>query len=123
MLGKVGSEGGAAVIVAAVAALAITAGAAATPGTAQRFAAERVGQGVLLRWAATAETATAGYNVYRRVAGGRVRVNFELIPVDANGRGHIYRWLDRTSNHKARYWLQVVRLDGTRAWRGEAVAG
>ena len=123
MLGKVGSEGVAALIVAAAAALAIAAGAAASPATTQRFAAERVGQGVLLRWAATGETATAGYNVFRRVAGGRVRVNDELIPADANGRGHMYRWLDRTSNHRARYWLQVVLLDGTRAWRGEALAG
>jgi hypothetical protein len=123
---KVGTRGGAAGIVAALAAVAIAAGAAASPGAARRFDAERVGQGVLLRWSATsaADTEdTAGYNVYRRVAGGRVRVNVALIPSDGDGRGHVYRWLDRTSNRKARYWLQVVRVDGTRAWRGETVAG
>ncbi len=76
---------------------------------------------MLLRWKAQADGTTFGYNVFRRVAGHRVRVNGSLIP-SADGRGHVYRWLDRTSNHKAQYWLQVVRSDGTRSWRAETIA-
>ena len=122
---------GGALFVTATAALALAAGAAAAPAgdrgdhrpaRVEHFDAERVGQGVLLRWFAAADGTTLGYNVFRRVAGHRVRVNEELIP-SADGRGHVYRWLDRTSNQRAHYWLQVVRSDGTRSWRAQTIAG
>ena len=88
----------------------------------EQFAAERVGQGVLLRWIPVADAETVGYNVYRRIAGQRVRVNAGLIAAP-EARGHTYRWLDRTSRHRAHYWLEIVFQNGTSAWRGDATAG
>jgi hypothetical protein len=88
----------------------------------EQFAAERIGQGVLLRWIPAADAETLGYNVYRRIARQRVRVNDTLIAA-TDARGHAYRWLDRTSHHRARYWLEAVLRDGTSSWRGEATAG
>ena len=92
------------------------------PSLLEQFDAACVGQGVLLRWVPAPEAKTVGYNVYRQVKKQRVRVNDSLIPAAPEVRGHAYRWLDRTSNHRARYWLEIVFRDGTRACRGQSVA-
>jgi hypothetical protein len=118
------------VVFAGGAALAFAAGAAASPlqPAAHRaparigFEAERVGQGVMLRWVAASEAQIRGYNVYRRVGHLRVRVNDVLIPAANDPRGHVYRWLDRTSNHREWYWLQVVDAAGARTWRAATIA-
>jgi hypothetical protein len=122
--------GGAAVALAFAGAAAASPTPGSTHGVASRsqggleqFAAERIGQGVLLRWIPVADTQIVGYNVYRRIGAQRVRVNDALIAADPDARGHAYRWLDRTSHHRARYWLEAVLRNGTSTWRGVATAG
>ena len=65
-----------------------------------------------------------GFNVYREQAGKRVRLNKTTIWALAPGGfvGHGYAWRDG-AHRGGRYWLEVVRSDGTRAWRGPVRAG
>jgi hypothetical protein len=83
------------------------------------LAASHSARGVLLRWRASSEIDTLGFNVYREENGWRVRMNRTLIPVRAT-RGHNYSWLDRRPPRGLpfRYWLQVVSLDGGSSWHG-----
>jgi hypothetical protein len=83
------------------------------------LSAVRMGHGVLVRWRAAADIETLGFNVYREVKGTRVRVNARLIRASARG---LYSFLDRKAprGKHARYWIQVVALDGSRQWHGPA---
>jgi hypothetical protein len=83
------------------------------------LAASHSARGVLLRWRASSEIDTLGFNVYRGQNGRRVRLNRALIPSRTDG-GHAYSWLDRRVPRygQIRYWLQVVSLDGRRSWYG-----
>lgn len=86
----------------------------------QSLNAHRTARGVVVSWRTAAEVDTVGYNVYRQVAGKRVRVNSSLIP--ATG-AHLYRLLDRqATGGAARYWIQDVSTSGARVWHGPAQA-
>lgn len=83
------------------------------------FAARRTGQGVELRWRTAQETDLLGFDVYR----SGVKVNRTLIAARGSGAaGAVYRLLDRNARAAYAYRLQAVKLDGTRAWIGRAVA-
>jgi hypothetical protein len=92
---------------------------AATAVTMRTVSATQKSGGVLVRWRTASELDTLGYNVYRSVHGKRVRLNRSVIR--AKGHGAAYSFLDRTaSNRPARYFVQAVSLDGSRAWYGPA---
>ncbi len=79
------------------------------------LAAVQAGRTVLLRWRTGSTARVLGFNVYRSTGKARVRLNRSLIAV----RGSSYAWRDRRpARTAARYWLQVVHLDGSRTWRG-----
>jgi hypothetical protein len=86
------------------------------------FTATTGRKGILLRWRVAAGPQTLGFNVYREHSGRRIRLNRSLI--EAGGAGtHIYTWLDRRAPSAAsRYWLQELGRNGSRSWRGPAVA-
>jgi hypothetical protein len=91
-----------------------------------RSSATRTPRGVLLRWRTVSERNELGFNVYREVAGKRVKVNRSVLPSVFGGtaRGHAYSFVDRTAPRvgKLRYWIQDVSLNGARAWHGPFVA-
>ena len=93
-----------------------------TAAEVTRFTAQRTKAGVLVKWRTANESRIAGFNVYRERAGKLVRVNRALIRAKAAGTaaGRAYAWRDALAKPGARYRLQVVRLDGTRVWRGSA---
>jgi subtilisin-like proprotein convertase family protein len=73
---------------------------------------------VELRWRTAAETAIAGFNVFRTSNGLTKRLNARPIAAKHAGaaNGATYRFVDRRVRPGASYTyrLQVVRLDGTR---------
>ena len=90
------------------------------------FAARRRANGVEVRWRTASEVDTLGYNVYRSVAGKRLKVNRRLIParslVHGTVTGSSYAYLDRQAPRKRaiRYWLQIVDRNGVATWEGPA---
>jgi subtilisin-like proprotein convertase family protein len=76
--------------------------------------------GVVVRWRTGSEVETLGFNVYRQVRGTRVKLNRRLIPARNSVSGARYSYRDRRAPRarSLRYWLQIVDLDGSRAWRG-----
>jgi hypothetical protein len=93
----------------------------ATAVAVRSFTAARSGRRtVVLRWRTGSEVGLAGFHVFRAGDTGRVRVTRSLIPAAGDSRGHAYVWRGRVpaGSGKARYWLQWVRVDGTRAWFG-----
>ena len=92
-----------------------------TAVTFSSFRASRTASGVLLRWRTAQESRLLGFNVYR----SGVKVNRMLIAARGSGAvGAAYRLRDASARRGATYTyrLQVVSLDGTRAWLGTAVA-
>jgi hypothetical protein len=63
---------------------------------------------------------TLGFNLYRSRGSSRLKLNRRLIAGVASGagRGRAYLFRDRVPARKARYWLQVVDLDGKRVLHG-----
>ncbi len=97
------------------------------PATAvqfRSFTARATTKGVLVRWRTGSELDTLGFNVYRAQGGKRVRLNRRLIASKGltghAAGGHSYSWRDRSAARRrtARYWLEVVHLDGSRTWHG-----
>jgi hypothetical protein len=88
------------------------------------FTASRSSSGVLLRWRTASEPGLLGFNVYRQVGRSGVRLNRRLIASAGSATaGHGYSYRDRRrASKQARYWLQVVHLDGTRTWQGPVAA-
>ena len=89
------------------------------------FGAVRVGTRVVLRWRTAQETDMVGFNVYRMRGSQRVRVNQALLRATHAGTasGRRYSFAERAAPRgPLRYWLQVVRRDGTRSWYGPARA-
>jgi hypothetical protein len=88
--------------------------------------ATRTARGVLLRWRTVSDTGGLGFNVYREVAGIRVKVNQTLLPSVFWGtpHGRAYSFVDRTAPRFGglRYWIQDVSLNGARAWHGPLIA-
>ena len=82
------------------------------------FSARQTAAGVILRWRTASEASTLGFNVYR----SNRRVNRGLIAAHGSAAGGAsYRLIDHGAHRGALYRLQVVRLDGSRSWSGEAV--
>jgi hypothetical protein len=91
---------------------------------ARGLTAKRGARGVTVRWRAASDPTVLGFLVYRESAARRVRLTKHLIP--ARRAGSAYSYVDRSAPRArpARYWLRLVRADGTRAWYGPArVAG
>ena len=86
------------------------------------LAAERTGAGVVVRWRTGSEVGTVGFNVYRQVAGQRVKLNRSLVRARSGLAGHGYSFLDRRGTRGSRYWVQAVERNGARAWQGPAAA-
>jgi hypothetical protein len=83
----------------------------------ERFTARRVRSGVALSWRTGSELGLTGFNVYR----GGSRLNRTLIAARGSQAGISYRFFNRHPGRlPARYRLQAVRLDGSRAWLGSA---
>jgi hypothetical protein len=94
------------------------------------FAARWRGKAVAVTWRTAAETAIAGFDVYRSVGTKPFqRINARLIRAKqtARARGALYRFLDgavrRTRTYT--YRLQVVSTTGKRTWHtiGSAASG
>jgi fermentation-respiration switch protein FrsA (DUF1100 family) len=87
-----------------------------TAVTVRSFTASRPGHTVVLRWRTGPEFGLAGFNLYRE-RGARARLNRSLISASGDGRGHRYLWRGRVGN-AGRFWLELVRLDGSRTLQG-----
>jgi uncharacterized repeat protein (TIGR01451 family) len=94
------------------------------------FVAAQMPSSVLLSWNTVGELHNLGFNVYREVAGERVRLNPSLISGSAllmrevleQHGAKTYGWIDRSASAGAVYWLEDVDLDGTRTWHGPVSA-
>ena len=94
----------------------------ATAVTFSSFSAVRSRSGVLVSWRTGSETATAAFDVYRQTSGPRKRLTAAPILARSAVGGFSYAFLDRRAPRgRARYWLQTIALDGTRAWYGPVV--
>lgn len=90
-----------------------------TAVTLASFRAVRTPAGIRLSWRTASESRTLGFNVYRVQSGGLVKVNRALIAAKGRAGGATYTMLDRRAGARATsYRLQVVGVDGSRAWRG-----
>jgi plastocyanin len=82
------------------------------------FRAIRSPAGVVVRWTAGADARTLGFNVFRENAGTRRQLNRGLI-LATGSQAFVDR---RAPRGEAAYWLQAVKLDGTRLWQGPVLA-
>jgi uncharacterized repeat protein (TIGR01451 family) len=84
------------------------------------FSAVRSGRSVVLRWRTAGEVRAAGFALYRVQRGARLRVNQNLILAKAGGERPVpaYAVRDRLPRNVrvAKYLLEEVRLDGSRAF-------
>ena len=86
------------------------------------FSAVRRARTTQLRWRAASEIGVLGYALYRGQGGLRVRVTAKLISARVGPGAHAYSWADRARSPRgARYFLQAVRLDGSRRWLSSAL--
>ncbi len=90
------------------------------------FSAAQTANGVLLSWNTGGELHNLGFNVYRDVAGDKVRLNPSLIAgssllmreaLEQHG-AKTYGWIDHSPNAGGLYWLEDVDLNGTRTMHG-----
>ena len=91
-----------------------------TSVTVATFAAKRVARGVTLRWRTAHESSLLGFNVFRATGKRFVRLNKVMVSAKRRAQGASYSFVDRTAR-KGRaytYKLQIVGLDGTKAFRG-----
>ncbi|MFN2467832.1 MAG: alpha/beta hydrolase family protein [Gaiellaceae bacterium] len=99
---------------------------APTSASVTSFAARVVRGGVVLRWRTAGEAQTLGFHLYRERGGVKRRINRALVPARGlRGRpsaGYEYSFAVRGAAG-ARYWLEEVRVDGTRRERGPVRAG
>jgi hypothetical protein len=99
---------------------------APTAAEFQSLTATGHGKTVTVRWRTAAEFDALGYNVYRSTKGKRIKLNRQLIQtasiVGSSSGTHRYSLRVRLSSTNAvatsRYWVQVVKLDGSRTWYG-----
>lgn len=86
--------------------------------------ARRAGAAVRVRWRTGSEANVLAFNVYRQQGERRVRLNPAPIVARHALSGGSYSFIDRRGTSRSRYWLELLRRDGARAWRGPvAVAG
>jgi uncharacterized repeat protein (TIGR01451 family) len=90
------------------------------------FTATKTPNGVLLSWNTGGELHNLGFNLYRDVAGEKVRLNPSLIAGSSllmrealeQHAAKTYGWIDHSSNPGGPYWLEDVDLNGTRTMHG-----
>jgi Beta-propeller repeat len=94
--------------------------AAPTAVELRSFAASRSGRLVVLRWRTGSELSLLGFHVYRQDDRERLRLTRALIRAASDSRGRAYSFRDRLprTSRSPRYWLEEVRLDGSRRWHG-----
>ncbi|MBA3365870.1 MAG: hypothetical protein H0U03_08815 [Actinobacteria bacterium] len=95
---------------------------AVTAATFRSLTAAAAGREVLVRWRTASEIDMLGFNVYGQVNGKRAKLNRRLIAA-RSGSGASYSFRHRILAGKkapARYWIQVVNLDGSSSWYGPA---
>jgi hypothetical protein len=87
------------------------------------FSGHRTRRGVVLRWRTAQEVGSLGFNVYRRAAGHRLRLNRRILPArrSVGGARYLYRDTRAPRYGRLRYWLQEVGTDGSRRWHGPLV--
>lgn len=89
------------------------------------FGARRTRAGVEISWRTSSEARILGFDVWRESGTSRRKLNRVLVPARHSGSaaGAAYRLLDRTAGRARSYTyrLQVVGLDGKRAWARSAV--
>jgi hypothetical protein len=75
------------------------------PTVPQSLTAIPYKEGILLKWQAKSESGIAGFNVYRREAGGGdfIRINKELIQENS--------WIDKTARIGKKYNYAVTAVD------------
>ena len=93
-----------------------------TAASIMRVGASRGSRGVLVRWRTASEVNVLGFRVYRQSHGRRILLNRSLILGRGSVVGARYRFLDRSPGtaSAARYWIQEIDRDGSRAWHGPA---
>ena len=95
-----------------------------TAPTAVRVAgasATRTADGVAVRWRTGAESALAGFHVYRQAGSRRLRISSRLLPAHGAFAGGRYVFVDRSAPRRpVAYWIEAVHLDGGRSWYGPA---
>ena len=96
----------------------------------ESFSASQSSGGVLLSWKTGGELHNLGFNVYREVAGQRVKLNPSLIAGSAllmrealeEHGARAYGWIDRSATSAASYWLEDVDLNGNHTMHGPVTA-
>ena len=88
--------------------------------TVKALSATRAAKGVTIRWRTARETSLLGFNVYRASGTRFTKVNKHLVAAKRRAAGVAYSFVDRTARRGVayRYRLQIVGLDGTKAFRG-----
>jgi Copper binding proteins, plastocyanin/azurin family len=87
------------------------------------LAAVRTPGGVVVRWRTGTDTRIAAFHLYRTVDGPLRRLDTRPIAARGGSSGSPYSFLDRRAPYgRATYWLQIVRIDGSRAWQGPVSA-
>jgi hypothetical protein len=98
---------------------------------ADAFSATQTSNGVLLSWHTSGEMHNLGFNVYREIAGEKVKINPSLIAGSAllmresleQHGAKTYGWTDLAPASGSLYWLEDVDLNGTRTMHGPVSAG
>lgn len=93
-----------------------------TAATFRSLTATAAGRDVLVRWRTASEIDMLGFNAYGQVDSKRAKLNRRLIAAKS-GSGASYSFRYRAPAGRkapARYWIQVVNLDGSSAWYGPA---
>ncbi len=96
--------------------------AVSTAVTLRTLSVARSGRDLLVRWRTASESDILGYNVFREANGRRIRLNSSLIRSKGalGSASYSFRARARRVALTSRYWLQVVRADGSRSWLGSA---
>lgn len=91
-----------------------------TAVSVRSLTAKRAVKGVTVRWRTGQETSLLGFNVYRATGSRFTKVNKVLVAAKRRAAGAAYTFVDKTARKGVayRYRLQVVGLDGTKAFRG-----
>lgn len=86
--------------------------------------ARRTAAGVEISWHLRTAGHILGFNVHRADGDRRLRANRRLLlAAPAGQRSYLFRDRKAPSRRALSYWLEIVGLDGSRAWRGPIRVG